>query len=53
LAGTIEAGSPVELVTLWRAFLATAASGTYAACYRGAILGLEPAGKAAYAALAA
>ena len=25
LAGTIEAGSPAELVALWRAFLATAA----------------------------
>ena len=53
LAGTIEAGSPAELITLWRAFLATAVRGTYAACYRGETLGLEPAGEAAYAALAA
>jgi len=44
---------PSELITLWRAFLATAARGTYAACYRGETLGLEPAGDAAYAALAA
>ena len=35
------------------AFLATAARGTYAACYRGETLGLEPAGEAAYTALAA
>jgi len=27
LAGTIEAGSPAELLTLWRAFLATTARG--------------------------
>jgi hypothetical protein len=53
LAGTIEAGSPTELVVLWRAFLATAARGTYAACYRGESLGFEPAGEAAYTALAA
>jgi len=53
LAGTIQAGGPAELIALWRAFLATAAGGTYAACYRGEILGLEPADEAAYAALAA
>jgi hypothetical protein len=35
LAGTLEAGSPAELVTLWSVFLATASRGTYAACYRG------------------
>jgi hypothetical protein len=46
LAGTIEAGSPTELVVLWRAFLATARCGTYAACYRGETLGLEPAAMA-------
>ena len=40
LAGTLKAGSPAELVTLWHAFLATAARGTYAACYRGETLGL-------------
>jgi hypothetical protein len=34
LAGTIEAGEPAELVVRWRAFLATAARGTYAACSR-------------------
>jgi hypothetical protein len=53
LAGTIQAASPAELVTLWRAFLATAAPGAYAACYRGETLGLEPADEAAYTALAA
>jgi len=53
LAGTIEAGSPIELVTLWRAFLATAGGGTYAACYRGETLDLQPADEACYAALAA
>jgi hypothetical protein len=53
LAGTLKAGSPAELVTLWHAFLATAMRGTYAACYRGEILGLESADEAAYAALAA
>jgi hypothetical protein len=51
--GRLQAGSPAELVALWRAFLATAACGTYAACYRGETLGLEPADEAAYAALAA
>jgi hypothetical protein len=49
----LRLGSAAELVTLWRAFVATAAPGTYAACYRGETLGLEPAGEAAYAALAA
>jgi hypothetical protein len=53
LAGTIEAGEPAELVARWRAFLATATRGTYAACYRGETLGLEPADEAAYVALAA
>jgi len=53
LAGTIDAGSPTELGVLWRAFLATAGGGTYAACYRGEIVGLEPAGEAVYTALAA
>jgi hypothetical protein len=53
LAGAFQAGSGVELVTLWRAFLATAAQGTYAACYRGEILGLEAASEAAFTALAA
>jgi len=53
LAGTIQAGGPAELIALWRAFLATAAGGTYAACYRGEILGLEPADEAAYTALTA
>jgi len=51
--GTIEAGSPAELVTVWRAFLATAARGMYVALYRGSILGLEPADEASYTALAA
>jgi len=41
LAGIIDAGSPAEPVTLWRAFLGTAARGTYATCYRGETLGLE------------
>jgi hypothetical protein len=40
-------------VARWRAFLATATRGTYAACYCGETLGLEPADEAAYAALAA
>jgi hypothetical protein len=31
LSGTFHAGSPTEFVVLWRAFLATAAPGTYAA----------------------
>jgi hypothetical protein len=53
LAATIEAGSPTELVVLWRAFLATATRGAYAACYRGDTLALEPAHEAAYTALAA
>jgi hypothetical protein len=53
LAGTLRAGSPAELVTLWRAFLATAARGTYVAHYRGEILGLGAADEAAYTALAA
>jgi len=53
LAGTIEAGSPAELLTLWRVFLGTAARGTYAASYRGESHGLEPAGEAIYTALAA
>jgi hypothetical protein len=53
LAATIKAGSPAELVALWRAFLATAARGTYVAHYRGEVLGLEQAGEAAYMALAA
>jgi len=53
LAGTIEAGEPAELVALWRAFLATAARGTYAACYRGETLGLELADEARHIALAA
>ena len=53
LAGTIEAGSPTELVVLWRAFLATARVGTYAACYRGETLDLKPADEACYTALAA
>jgi len=43
----------IELVTLWRAFLATAAHGTYAASYRGETLGLEPADEVAKIALAA
>jgi hypothetical protein len=50
LAGTLQAGSPVELVARWRAILATAARGTYAACYRNETLGLEPADEVAYAA---
>lgn len=53
LAGTIEAGTPEELVTHWRAFLATAAPGAYAACYRGETLGFESTHEAAYTALAA
>ncbi len=53
LAGAIEAGSQVELLTKWRAFLATAARGTYAATYRGETLGFETANEAAYTALAA
>jgi hypothetical protein len=51
--GTIEAGSPAELVTVWRAFLAPVARGMYVALYRGSILGLEPADEASYTALAA
>jgi len=47
LATTIKAGSPAELVALWRAFLATAASGTYVAHYRGETLALEAANEAA------
>jgi hypothetical protein len=39
--GTIQAAERAELVALWRAFLATAGQGTYAACYRGETLGLE------------
>ena len=53
LAGTLRAGSLAELVTLWHAFLATAARGTYVAHYRGEILGLGAADEAAYTALAA
>jgi hypothetical protein len=53
LAGTLQAGSPAELVMRWRAFLATATPGAYADCYRGETLGLEPADEAAYTALAA
>jgi hypothetical protein len=53
LAGTIEAASSAELVTHWRAFLATAARGVYIAHYRGETLGLEAATESAHAALAA
>ena len=52
-AGTIQAGSPLELVTLWRAFLATAARGVYVAHYRGVTLGLEAADEASHVAMAA
>ena len=53
LGSTLKAGSPAELVAMWHAFLATAARGTYAACYRGETLGLVAADEAAYTALAA
>jgi hypothetical protein len=39
LAGTIEAASPLELVTKWQAFLATAERGAYVAYYRGETIG--------------
>jgi hypothetical protein len=53
LAATIKVGSPAELAALWRAFLATAARGTYIAHYRGETLGLEAVGEAGFSALAA
>jgi hypothetical protein len=53
LVGTIQVAGPAELVALWRAFLATATVGTYAACYRGETLGVEAADEAAYTPLAA
>jgi hypothetical protein len=52
-AGTIEAGSPAELVARWRAFLATATRGVYVARYRGTTIGIDTADEAAHLALAA
>ena len=42
-AGTIEAGSPAELVAMWSAFLVTAERGFYFATYRGSFMGPETA----------
>jgi hypothetical protein len=52
-AGTIEAGTPAELVLKWSLFLATAERGAYVATYRGAFLGPEPALENCAGALAA
>jgi hypothetical protein len=53
LAGKLEAGSPVELVAKWQAFLAMAPQGVYVARYRGESLSTEISAEAAYAGLAA
>jgi hypothetical protein len=50
-AGTIEAGSPAELVAKWSAFLATSERGAYFATYRGSFLGPEHALESAAGAL--
>jgi hypothetical protein len=51
-AGKLEAGSPVELVAKWQAFLATASRGVYVAHYRGETLGAEASAEVAHLALA-